>query len=201
MDPSQKNGNAGVAQDSSQTSQDPFNLERTIRLYGPIDWEAATALTNALEEMASKSWRPIRLTITSPGGLIGCGFAVFDTINRLGVPVTTEILGCAYSAAALVAQAGTHRLIAPNGAIRIHEMREDLNGTVDLTQLRHIFDENRARQGRCERIFAERTGQPRRLVRSWCRQEKPFGAEEALKMRLVDDIIRPADRPRPALNA
>ncbi|MEK9151847.1 MAG: ATP-dependent Clp protease proteolytic subunit [Patescibacteria group bacterium] len=192
MEPSRKNDNPAVPRASAEA--DPFDLGRTLRLSGVLNWEAAEALVTNLETLATASNDPIRLVIASPGGLVACGLAVLDTINRIAIPVTTEVMGCAYSAGALVAQAGTRRLIAPNGLIRLHEVTEDCNGMVVLSQMQRMVEENVARQGRLESIIAKKTGQPRRVIHSWCINEHPFGAEEALKMRLVDAIIGPVSR-------
>ncbi|MBI4458206.1 ATP-dependent Clp protease proteolytic subunit [Candidatus Uhrbacteria bacterium] len=195
MEPSQKNGPEPAVAPTAAAGPDPFDLGRTLRISGMIDWNAAEALITNLETLATVSNDPIRLVINSPGGLVACGLAIHDTILRLPVLVTTEIVGCGYSAGALIAQAGHRRLMTTHSALLLHEVTEEFNGSAGLSHLRRVVTENKARQGVIEGIFAERCKQPRRAIRSWCRDERAFGAQEALKMGLVDGIIPPAAVP------
>ena len=66
---------------------------------------------------------PIKLFITSNGGLIYQVFSAIDTINSLQIPVHTICKGFCASAGTLLSLAGKKRFITENSYMLIHELR------------------------------------------------------------------------------
>lgn len=97
---------------------------RVVLLTGGINDAVANAVVCRLLylELQSQS-KPILLIISSDGGQLYGGFAVYDTIRLLSAPVHTLCLGRAESMAAVLLAAGKpgHRYIAPNARVMIYQ--------------------------------------------------------------------------------
>lgn len=71
---------------------------------------------------------PITVRLTSPGGEVFSGLALYDFLASVAMkmPVYTVALGHSDSAAAVVLQAGTKRLIGPHSFITLHQISSRL---------------------------------------------------------------------------
>ncbi len=72
--------------------------ERIIMVNGPIEDGIANLVVAQLLFLASESpEREINLYITSPGGVVRAGLAIYDTMRQLPCPVATTCVGYAAS--------------------------------------------------------------------------------------------------------
>jgi len=134
----------------------------------------------------------IEIAIHSGGGGALPGMALFDYIGRLRRThkVTTSVLGYAASMAAIVLQAGTHRVIGQESSILIHEISSQAVGKIgeieDVTAFLHSL------QNRIVNIFVSRSGgriAAATFIENWRRREWWLDADEMLKWGFVDEII------------
>ena len=82
--------------------------------------------------------RPIRLVLTTHGGVVHAAFAVVDTIRSLKVPVHTVVSGYVASAGTLISLAGAKRFITPNSFMMIHEVRSGFWGRYSDVRVEHM---------------------------------------------------------------
>ena len=67
--------------------------------------------------------KDIHLYISSPGGSVTAGFAIFDTMNYIKCDVSTICIGMAASTGAFLLAAGRKgkRYVLPNSEVMIHQ--------------------------------------------------------------------------------
>lgn len=143
------------------------------------------------DEIECTSDRDIRVVISSEGGDEPIGYAIFDTLKAYKVgEVITEGYGQVCSIASLILQAGTVRLLSPNCIFMIHdgsvEVDKPMNGK-ELLDLSTQFKDNNERY---YLVISKRCGIPVDRVRKWCNDERFFSAEEAVKAKMADKIVK-----------
>lgn len=133
----------------------------------------------------------IELIISSPGGYVIPGFALFDYLNLLstsGHAITTTVLGQALSMAAVLTQAGTTRSMGRGAWMLIHEMKNGTWGTYG--QLVDELDWMRRSQDRIVSIFDNASNLTSDEIREkWDRRDWYIDAEQALAYGLVDSLF------------
>ena len=132
----------------------------------------------------------IEVIFSSPGGSIIDGFELFDHIQHLrneGHHIATGTLGYAASMAGILLQAGDTRWIGQQAWMMIHRAAFGAYGKTF-----EIEDEVKFVKRMEERIldiFTSRSNLTRnKIKRNWERKDWWISAEEALELKLVDEI-------------
>jgi len=163
--------------------------QRIIRITGPVDWDMVDYVGRRLARLIAVSDEPVTVFITSPGGSLDCGLAIYDLLTTCPCPIITAIFGGAHSVATLIAQAGLHRLISPNSTMIVHNVHCFVSDDLDHLKLTKLGKHMEAAQRRYERIVCDRAGISPAQIRKWCEQERCFTAKQAVFHKLVDEII------------
>ena len=132
----------------------------------------------------------IEIIFSSPGGSIIDGFELFDHIQYLryeGHHITTGSLGYAASMAGVLLQAGDVRWIGHQAWMMIHRAAFGAWGKTF-----EVEDEVKFVKRIEERIldiFTSRSNLTRnRIKRNWDRKDWWISADEALELKLVDEV-------------
>src|SRR5258708_12687051 len=84
--------------------------ERIVLVNGPIEDQLASLIVAELLFLASESSeRPINMYISSPGGVITAGMAIYDTMRSLRSPISTTCVGLSPTFPTLFPLAGDPR--------------------------------------------------------------------------------------------
>ena len=133
--------------------------------------------------------KDISLYITSPGGVITDGMAIYDTMQYIKCDVSTICLGMAASMGAFLLAAGTKgkRFALPNSEIMIHQPSGGAQGqATDISiHANHILRV----KDKLNQILSERTGQPLDVVKRDTERDNFMTAQEALEYGLIDKVI------------
>ena len=133
--------------------------------------------------------KDIQLYINSPGGVVSCGLAIYDTMQYIKCDVSTICIGMAASMGSFLLAGGTKgkRLALPNSEIMIHQPSGGAQGQATEIQIaaEHIL---KTRE-RLNRILAENTGQPLEVISRETDRENFMSAEEAKAFGLIDEVI------------
>ena len=100
--------------------------ELTIRVMGIFDWFWGVDVEKIIKRMDEENPSRIRILLTSPGGLIADGLALYaDLRGRAaeGVEIVTEARGIVASAAAIVYLAGDERRMVTGSMLMFHEIQ------------------------------------------------------------------------------
>jgi ATP-dependent protease ClpP protease subunit len=138
----------------------------------------------------------IDLRVSSPGGDVFDGVAIYNALKNHPATVNVIIDGLAASAASFICQAGDRIAIARNAQMMIHEAHAVAVGNskdmAAMTQLLETWSDNIAD------MYAQRAGGTVADWRARMRAETWYTAEEAVKAGLADEVAGPG---RKAANA
>ncbi|KAI9849638.1 MAG: hypothetical protein M1837_002763 [Sclerophora amabilis] len=166
--------------------------ERIVCLNGEVDESVSASIVAQLLFLeADNPERPIHLYINSPGGSVTAGLAVYDTMTYIQPPVSTICVGQAASMGSLLLCGGEagKRYCLPHSSIMVHQPSGGYFGqATDIaihakeilrvrTQLNEVYRRHLTKVHTVEEI--------ERLME----RDKFMGADEALEMGIVDQIL------------
>ena len=164
--------------------------ERIIFLGEEVNDASASVIVAQMLFLESEDpEKDIHLYITSPGGVINAGMAIYDTMNFIKCDVNTVCIGMAASMGAFLLAGGTKgkRMALPNAEIMIHQPAGGAQGQATEIEItaKHIL----ATKEKMARIMAENTGQDFEVIMADTERDNWKSAEEALAYGLIDRII------------
>lgn len=153
------------------------------------DYVANLIIAQMLFLYAEDPDKDISLYINSPGGSITAGMAIYDTMQYIGVDVSTICVGLAASMGAFLLAAGTKgkRYALPNSEILIHQPSGGAQGQATDIEI-HARRILRMREN-LNRILAENTGQSIEKIRLDTERDYFMDAKEAKEYGIVDDLF------------
>jgi ATP-dependent Clp protease protease subunit len=133
--------------------------------------------------------RDISLYITSPGGVIPSGLAIYDTMELIRPDVSTICVGMAASMATVLLCAGApgKRFALPNSTVHMHQAMGGAQGQASDIEI--AAREVLRQQDIIRRIIAERTGQSYDKIATDSDRDFYLSAEAAKEYGLVDDVL------------
>jgi ATP-dependent Clp protease protease subunit len=177
----------------SQRGYDIFSRlleERVIFLTGQISSEMATAIVAQLLFLQhSNCDKPVDMYISSPGGSVLAGLAIYDTMQFIKPTVSTICIGEASSMGALLLAAGTKgsRRALPNARMMVHQPNGGFCGPATDIQI-HAKEIERTKKN-LNAILSKHTGQTLKTVTEDCERDRFMSAEDALVYGIIDEIV------------
>lgn len=164
--------------------------ERIVILGTPINDQVAMLIVAQLLFLAREDpTKPIRLYISSPGGQVYAGMAIYDTMQQIECPVSTVAVGFTASFGTVLLTAGTNgmRYALPNATIHMHQPLGGAQGQASdiAIQANEIL---RLRQSLNE-IISSHTGQPIERIQDDTDRDIFFTAKQAMEYGLVDKVL------------
>lgn len=165
--------------------------ERVIFLNSPVVPQTANLVVAQLLYLAhSNPDKDISLYISSPGGDVYSGLAIYDTMRTVSCDVATYSVGITASMATVLLCAGTKgkRYALPNSTVLIHQPSQSGGGgqASDIEiQAKEIL---RVRE-KLHHIIAEHSGQSYEKILGDADRDFWMDAKQALDYGLVDQIL------------
>ena len=133
--------------------------------------------------------KDINFYINSPGGIVPCGFAIYDTMQYIKCDVSTICIGMAASMGAFLLAGGTKgkRMALPNAEIMIHQPSGGAKG--QETEIRIVAEQILKTRDQLNRILAENTGKPLDVIAADTERDNYMTAQEAKEYGLIDEIV------------
>ena len=133
--------------------------------------------------------RDISLYISSPGGVIPSGLAIYDTMQLIRPDVSTICVGMAASMATVLLCAGApgKRFALPNSTVHMHQALGGAQG--QAADIEIAAREVLRQQDIIRKIIADRTGQPYDKIATDSDRDFYLSAEDAKEYGLVDDVL------------
>lgn len=165
--------------------------DRIIFLSGPVDEASATTvIAQLLFLQAEDPKKDINLYISSPGGVVYYGLAIYDTMKSLKCDVSTICVGLAASMGSILLAGGTKgkRYALPHSMVMIHQPHGGAEGqATDIEiQAKEIL---RLRKVSYE-LLSKDTGQPVKKIEADAERDYHMDAEAAVKYGMIDKILR-----------
>lgn len=130
----------------------------------------------------------IDVRINSLGGDTAQGFAIYNALREHPATVTVHIDGDAMSIASIIAQAGDHRVIAPNARVMIHEAKLFPGRPMGERELRSALQNVGQVNQSLVDTYVKHTGQDAEQIRQWMAAETFMSATDAKARGFVDEI-------------
>ena len=178
---------------STERAYDIFSRllkERIIFLGSEIDDSVSNLIiAQMLFLEAEDHEKDINLYITSPGGVVSSGIAIYDTMQYIKSDITTICIGQAASLGALLLGAGAKnkRFALPNSRIMIHQPLGGAQGQAadigiqakEILRMRDMLNQ----------ILAKHTGQKIDRISKDTDRDYYMSANEAKEYGLIDKVI------------
>ena len=162
--------------------------DRIILLIGEIDDHMSSLLISQLLYLDSLNHEDIQIYISSPGGSITAGLAIYDTMHYIQAKVNTIVVGMAMSMAAFLLASGTGKRYAlPHAEIMIHQPYGGMQGVVsdiDIQAKRLLKTKAQMNQ-----MLAELCHQSVEKIAHDTERDYYMSAQEAKEYRLIDEIL------------
>ena len=172
---------------------DVFSLlfrERIIILGVPIDSVVANYIVAQLLYLANDDPdKPIRMYISSPGGQVYAGMAIYDTMQQVECPISTVAVGFTASFGTVLLTAGAKgmRYALPNATIHMHQPLGGAQGQAsdiaiqaqEILRLRTTLNE----------ILSHHTGQSIEQIAKDTDRDMYMGAQQAADYGLIDEVL------------
>jgi ATP-dependent Clp protease protease subunit len=130
----------------------------TINFMRDINQDTASKLQELCLSAVSANATELCIYISCTGGNTDAGFAIYNFIRSLPIPVTMHSIGSIESMGVILFLAADTRKIVPNAKFKIHELHWGFaNGTVDHSRLAEYVKSLDFDRDRYASIFHERT--------------------------------------------
>lgn len=169
-----------------------FLEERKIFLWDEVSDESSADIVRKLLYLDMLDHdKEITLYMSTPGGSISAGMAVYDTMKLIKAPVKVVVVGIAMSMGSILLSAAPkgRRFLFPSARVMIHQplIMGEMSGTaVDM----HIqaMELERMRE-ELNKILAEASGQPLEKIAADTDRDFFMTAQEAVDYGLADGIV------------
>jgi ATP-dependent Clp protease protease subunit len=164
--------------------------ERLVMVGNPIDAQVANLVVAQLLWLNREDGeKPIQMYISSPGGVMYSGFAIYDAMQQISAPVTTTAIGWTASFGTVILTAGQKgmRYALPNATIHMHQPHGGAEG--QATDLMIQARESQRLKDRIIEVFMQHTGQSRETIERDLDRDTFFDAQRAVEYGLIDAVL------------
>lgn len=153
---------------------------------GADPWFGGGISAASVAEQLAGARGPLDVHISSQGGVVGDGLAIYNALASYPGPVTTYIDGYALSVASVIAQAGSKRVASPVSAVMIHDAWGYADG--DQAEMLRMAEALGTNSDVIARAYADRAGGTVDQWRAAMQKTTWYTADEALAAGLVDEV-------------
>ena len=164
--------------------------DRIIFLGEEVNEVTASSIVAQLLFLESEDpGKDISFYINSPGGIVSCGLAIYDTMNYIKCDVSTICIGMAASMGAFLLAGGAKgkRFALPNAEIMIHQPSGGAKG--QATEIQIAAENILKTKKKLNEILAANTGKSIEQIAADTERDNYMSAQEAVAYGLIDSII------------
>ena len=164
--------------------------DRVIFLGTQVTDESANSIVAQLLYLQSVDPKAdVHLYITSPGGSVTAGLAIYDTMQYISCDVATYCIGQCASMGAVLLTAGApgKRFALPNSRVMIHQPLAGMEGTAEEIMIH--AKEFRFIKSKINDILIKHTGRTLEEIQRDTDRDNFMSAEEARDYGIVDSVV------------
>jgi ATP-dependent Clp protease, protease subunit len=164
--------------------------ERLIMMGTEINQQSASLLIAQMLFLSREEpEKPIQMYVSSPGGEVYAGLAIYDTMQQIPTPVSTTAVGMTASFGTVILTGGTAgmRYALPSATIHMHQPLGGTQGQVS-DMLIHVNEYMRLKKHLIE-IFVKHTGKDAATIERDNDRDIYLSAQQAVEYGLVDQIL------------
>jgi len=164
--------------------------ERVVFLVGGVDDHSANLIVAQLLFLESENpEKDIHFYISSPGGSVTAGMAIYDTMQFIKPNISTLCIGQAASMGAFLLAAGEKgkRFCLPNSRVMIHQPSAGFQGQasdIEIHAKEILFMKQRLNE-----MLAKHTGQSIEAIERDTDRDNFLSASAAVEYGLVDQVL------------
>lgn len=133
--------------------------------------------------------KEIILTISSKGGWLYDGFALYDHIKASKKPIDIIAEGYCMSAAVMILQAGRKRISRPHTSFMVHPSNASQEERKPYSEFLLMVDEYKRNHDLFVKLTIDRPGISRSVFEKLYEPRKYLSAEQAKELKLIDEIL------------
>lgn len=174
---------------------DDMLARRELAVVGEVEPEMAFSLCQHIRRLeAEDPSEPITVFVSSPGGSVSAGLAIYDTLRAVSCPVKTVCTELAASMGSIIFMAGDIREMYPHAELMVHDplISKGAGGSALSLQetSRRLMSTRRA----LNTILAERSGLTLKRVQQLTAKDTYLAAERAVELGFATGIIDSAKK-------
>lgn len=178
-----------MSQNGGQPIEISGNNPVCISFLSAISPQTTPALVGTLANMVNNGHDEIHLFLSTPGGTVHDGIAIYNTLRALPVPVRTYNVGSVNSIGNVIYQAGDKRICAENASFMFHGVGCDIqNARLELKQLNEQVKSIQNDQSLIAGIITRHTGMTEEEVNGLFLEMEYMSAQEALERGVADEV-------------
>jgi ATP-dependent Clp protease, protease subunit len=133
--------------------------------------------------------KDITLYISSPGGYVSAGLAIYDTIQHIKPDVATICVGSCASMGAILLASGTKgkRFALPHSRIMLHQPSGSAGGQSSDIQI-HAKEIIQTKET-LNKILAKHSSKKKKTIEDAIERDFYMSADEALKFGIIDEVF------------
>ena len=161
-----------------------------ISFVRPISWDTVNPLLDACNQAVNNGARQLYLLLSSPGGDVDPGVAVYNQMIGLPAEIITHNTGCIDSVANVIFLAGSKRIACPNSTFLFHGVYWDFSEATELwrPQLMEITTSLQAAENKMRDIIVNRSNLNNGEVDAFFAQGATKDAAFALSIGVISAI-------------
>lgn len=157
-----------------------------IAIFSDIGGGGVTAGAFHQELSALGKRETLRISISSDGGDIAAGFAIFNMLNRNPARKVVTIEGVAASMASVIAMAGDEIVMPTNSMMMIHNpWGAVVGGSEEIASFANALD---VMKTNIAKAYRARTGLPLAKIRGMMNRETWISAEDSVRLGFADRV-------------
>jgi ATP-dependent Clp protease protease subunit len=163
---------------------------RIILVSTPLEDQTANLIVAQLIYLSNEDPdAPIQMYISSPGGSVYAGMAIYDTMQMIPNQISTVAVGFTASFGTVLLTAGTkgHRYTLPNATIHMHQPHGGAQGQASDIEIQ--AKEMLRLKKRLTEILSDATGKTLQEIEVDTNRDFYLTAEQAVAYGLVDQVL------------
>lgn len=169
---------------------DEMLRRRELIVAGDIESGMAMSLCQLILHLEGEDpSSPITVYVSSPGGQVSAGLAIYDALRSVSCPVRTVCTELAASMGSVIFMAGDEREMFPHAEIMIHDPLIPQGAGGSALALQETSRRLMARRRTLNGILAERSGLTLKRVQSLTAKDTYLDAERAVELGFATRII------------
>ena len=182
---------------ASHSNESCYTLNNHIYFNDDITMQSVTNLNRSIRELQNEliimgvkngiDPPPIKLHITTYGGLVHAAFSAIACIKSSKIPVHTIVDGYAASAGTLISVCGARRYINRHSSMMIHELSGGMWGR--MSTMEDQMEDMKKMMVKLKEIYTSHSNLTNQQLDKIMKKDSDWYAEECLQRGLVDEII------------
>lgn len=162
-----------------------------LHIYDEIGYFGITA-ADLIAELSGLDASAINMHLSSPGGEVFDGIAIYNALRSHNARVTTYVDSLAASIASVIAMAGDEIIMQPHSQMMIHDgSGVCIGNAADMRELADLLDRQ---SDNIAGVYAERAGGTTKQWRARMQIETWYTAQEAVDAGLADRVAKKPQR-------